>query len=217
MKNIKLVLIDFDDTLCLTEKGCLILENDVAKQLGYKPMTRKHHLLSWGKPIEEAVPERFPGANINEFLKILYNKVPEYVEKQIIDDVSQVSLDMLRMLKNRNKKLAILTSRQLEEITHLIKPNHKLSNIIDKFYYKGIGKYSKPDPRVFDQTLKDFNVKISEVVYIGDTVSDALCAKSAGIKFIACMESGIRKKNDFKGIAVDNFVNKFSDVIKFIE
>ncbi len=28
---IKLVLIDFDDTLCLTEKACFRIENDVAQ------------------------------------------------------------------------------------------------------------------------------------------------------------------------------------------
>ncbi len=39
MKMIKLILVDFDDTLCLSEKACFHVENEIAAELGFSPMT----------------------------------------------------------------------------------------------------------------------------------------------------------------------------------
>lgn len=41
---IKLVIIDFDDTLCLTEKACFKMENYVAQKMGFAPINREAHI-----------------------------------------------------------------------------------------------------------------------------------------------------------------------------
>lgn len=45
---IKAVIFDFDDTICLTEELCFHLENRIAQEMGYKPMTHEAHKKNWG-------------------------------------------------------------------------------------------------------------------------------------------------------------------------
>ena len=66
---IKLVLIDFDDTLCMTEKARFKIENYVAKKMGFSPMTRETHIKYWGKkPLEESILDRVPGIDAKAFM-----------------------------------------------------------------------------------------------------------------------------------------------------
>lgn len=43
MGMIQAVVIDVDDTLCLTEAACFDLENEVLKRMGREPMPRAIH------------------------------------------------------------------------------------------------------------------------------------------------------------------------------
>lgn len=214
---IKLVIIDFDDTLSLTEEACFKIENHIAEKLGFPPMTRETHLKNWGKPVKEAILERIPGINSEIFMKILKKVLPEFVQKGEIDAIGDDNIDTLRKLKNNGKHLAILTSRSFQEIEHLLDESHHLNKWIEKIYYAGNSKYLKPDPRVFKQITEAFNVKPNETVYIGDSLGDAICAKRADVRFIALLESGLRTRDDFRSVHVDFFARTFTEVIFYIE
>ncbi|HZJ18384.1 MAG TPA: hypothetical protein VFD45_02065 [Patescibacteria group bacterium] len=41
---IELIILDFDDTLCLTEKSSYELENLIAQKIGFPPITRETHI-----------------------------------------------------------------------------------------------------------------------------------------------------------------------------
>ena len=114
------------------------------------------------------------------------------------------------------KRLAILTSRSLSEMRHLLHESHPINQKIEKIYHQENSEYLKPDPRVFNQVIDYFDVLPSECVYIGDTVSDAAAAKGAGTHFIAVLESGLKRKKDFDGQNVDFFADKFPDILKYV-
>lgn len=213
---IKLVIIDFDDTLSLTEKACFNIENHIAKKMGFLPMDRDTHLKNWGKPIKEAIKERFPGINVNNFMVNLERTLPEFVKRSKIDVVSNVNLEVLDILKKLGYKLAILTSRTLGEVKHLINKNHPLNTRIETIYHRNNMKYVKPDPRVFKNALSEYDVKPNEAIYIGDSPSDALAAKNAGLHFIALLESKIRTRTDFVELKVDFFADTFPQIIDYI-
>lgn len=213
---IKVVIFDFDDTLCLTEEACFQLENKIAAEMGFSPMTRKIHQKNWGMFLGDAIVERIPGIDPVEFLKKQEAYFGKYMSGSGFDTVSDANLGVLDNLKNAGKKLAILTNRSLAETKHLMHEDHPLTKRLDFFYHKDILDYHKPDPRAFNQALKFFNVKPEEVVYVGDSLGDANAAKKAGMHFIAVLESGIRTKKDFKQFPVDFFANKFTDIPSYI-
>ena len=216
MTSIHLVLLDMDDTLCMTEEVLWELENLTAVSMGHPPMTRATHKNNWGKPLEFAIPERIPGIDTKTFIKKHAINLAEYLKEGKLDALSTENERVLRELKARGKKLGIVTSRTKDEMKHLLNTVHPLSNLIDGFYHKDSSPYHKPDPRVFDQPLKDFQCTPRHAVYVGDTVSDGLAAKGAELWFIASIENGLRTPQDFSGVQVDHFVTKFSDILNLI-
>lgn len=213
---INVVLIDFDDTLCLTEEGCFYMENAIAEEMGHQPMTRDVHKKTWGQPLQEAIIKRVPNIDAKQFMELIEKRLPEYIEKSMLDVVPEENLEILRKLKKSGKKLAIVTSRSLIEVKHLLHENHPLTNLLDAFYHKDNLEYVKPDPRVFEKVFRDFSATPSECIYIGDSVSDAKAAKGAGMHFIAVMESGLRTKEDFAKEHVDFYADKFTDILPYI-
>jgi phosphoglycolate phosphatase len=139
------------------------------------------------------------------------------LEEGKVDVVSEENIETLEKIKLVGKHITILTSRTFNEIKHLLDENHYLNKYIENIYYLDNMEFHKPDPRAFSEPLKDFSVTPQEIVYIGDSLSDGICAKKAGIHFIALLESGLRKKKDFKNVPVDFFADKFSDVFEYIE
>ncbi len=213
---IKLVLLDFDDTLCLTEETAFVVENEVAKAMGHAPMTRAAHQKNWGDLLEIAITERIPGIDAKEFMSKLGGYIKRFIENGTLDAIRTENIRTLQTLRAKGKRVAILTSRSLPEITHLMLPSHPLSAHIEQFYHKDNSRHLKPDPRTFEQALIDFAVLPDEAVYVGDAVTDAVAAKGAGLHFIAVLESGLRKRAEFEDEKVDFFAPKFTDIATYI-
>ena len=214
---IKAVVIDLDDTLCLTEEACFDMENEVLVKMGLKPMSRDIHISTWGKPLFEAILLRSPGLDLDKFKKVYAPTIKQYTSSGELDDIPQKNLDALDELIEIGKTICILTSRTHGELIHLLEPDHALSKRVKTFYYRDNMQYHKPDPRAFNEFFKHYNLKPSESVYIGDSISDAVAAKKAGLHFIASLESGLRTKKDFSHLPVDRFVDKFYEIVLAIK
>lgn len=111
------------------------------------------------------------------------------------------------------KSLMILTSRTHGELQHLLTPDHLLASRVKTFYYRDNMQYHKPDPRAFDELLKDSSLRPENCVYVGDSISDSVAAKQAGLHFIASLESGLRQREDFNGQPVDAFIQRFPEIV----
>lgn len=192
------------------------MENEVAKDMGHPPMSRAAHQKNWGKLLELAIVERIPGIDANEFMNRLGGYVKRFTENGTLDAIRRENLRTLQALKLEGKRIGILTSRSLPEVTHLMQPTHPLSAHVEQFYHKDNSRYLKPDPRTFEQALADFAVRPEEVVYVGDAVTDAIAAKGAGLHFIAVLESGLHKRAEFEREKVDFFAPKFTDITTYI-
>lgn len=208
------MVLDLDDTLFLTELASWEIENAALERAGYAPMSREVHRSNWGKPIIQALPERVPDVDLERFFQYYPEVINEFVRDGRIDVLSDENLTALRELHTQGFFLAVVTSRKDAEIAHLLDDTHRLSQFIpaDAFFHGGNCNYVKPDPRVFDGLLKFRNA--SECVYVGDSQSDCNAAKSAGLHFVACLESGLRQRSDFEQLAQtpDGYIEKFADL-----
>lgn len=209
---IKAVILDFDDTLCLTEEICFQLENDVLKEMGRPKMNRKVHLETWGHQLSEVISERSKGVNANEFFKIYPKVLKRYISDGLLDAIPEENLDTLRKLERDGKHLAILTNRNYEELKHILAEEYLLNGLVKDFYHRDNSVYHKPDPRTFNDIMVKNNLKPKECVYVGDSPIDAKAALGAKINFIASLESGLRKKTEFNELGVDYFINKFTEL-----
>jgi phosphoglycolate phosphatase len=209
---IKAVIVDFDDTLCLTEAAGFELENEVLRLMGRPPMTREIHKATWGQLLSEAVRLRSPGVDAHVFEKLLAEVQATWVAEGRFDIIDPDNLATLDTFLKQGKEVYILTSRSHGEVAHLLAPDHLLASRVKALYYKDIMEYHKPDPRAFDILLTNHDLHRNECVYVGDSPGDAAAAKQGGLHFIATLESGIRTPDDFAEFAVDHFVYKFVDL-----
>lgn len=214
---INAVVIDVDDTLCLTEAACFDLENEVLGRMGRMPMSHEVHLATWGKPLFDAMLERSPGIDVDEFICEFQPVIAEYIDNGKLDDIPQANYDALDKLIEAGKMVILLTSRTPHELKHMLDPSHQLNGRVRAIYHKGNTKYYKPDPRVFDELFADHQFEPNECVYVGDSPTDAHAANGAGMKFIATLESGLRQKSDFNRYEVDAFVGAFPEIVNVIK
>lgn len=210
---IEAVIYDVDDTLCSTEVAAFELENDVLMRMGRLPMDRDVHLQTWGRPLEEAIAVRSPGVNLDTFVALYRETVPQRVALGLLDVIPQASYESLDRLTAAGKLGMIVTSRAEFELQHMLDAEHPLATRITDFYHKNNTAYHKPDPRVFDELFEKYGQLLPErCVYVGDSVTDAQAANGAGMLFIASLESGLRSKQDFTDYKVAAFIDCFADI-----
>jgi phosphoglycolate phosphatase-like HAD superfamily hydrolase len=210
---IRAVIIDFDDTLCLTEEICFALENESLRRMGRPPMSRALHIATWGRPLFEVITERSPGIDPEEFRKAYTPTLHEFVDNGKLDAIPAQNYAALDRLIMDGKQVMLLTSREHAELKHILEPDHGLASRVIAFYYRENTQFHKPDPRVFDELLADHNLKPDECLYVGDSPSDATAAIEAGVHFAASLEAGIRTRDDFAQYGVDAFITEFPGVV----
>lgn len=212
MSKIEAVIIDFDDTLCLTEEACFGLENETLQKMDLPPMSREIHIQTWGQPLYDAIQLRSPGVDADRFWELMPSVHEEFIRNGQIDVVPEANLLTLDRLAKSGKQLMILTSRTKLEMQHLLDPNHHLAGRIGSFYYKDNMKFHKPDPRAFEIIEQEHGLTPDVCAYVGDSPGDAAAAKGAGLHFVASLESGIRTREDFAGYSVDQFIDTFPEL-----
>jgi phosphoglycolate phosphatase len=220
---IRAVVLDVDDTLCLTEAVCFDLENDVLARIGRPPMPRSVHRATWGMTLFAALPLRSPGVDLDAFAGA-YDAVRDaYVAAGRLDAIPEANLAALDRLVRDGRLVLLLTSRTAAEVAHLLAPDHRLAARLaagrpggTTVYHGGNMRYAKPDARAFDELLADTGLAPQQCVYVGDSPGDAQAATGAGLRFVACLEGGIRSRADFAAYPVDAFVDTFPAVVEVV-
>jgi phosphoglycolate phosphatase len=214
---IEAVIIDLDDTLCLTEAATFQMENEALQSLGRAPMPRELHRKTWGKPLFEIIATRSPGVDVAGFRVAFAPIIAEYVRAGKLDAITSDNFRALDRLAELGKRLFLLTSREHAELGHLLRPGHELGERITAFYYRDNMEFHKPDPRAFTKLLDDHVLQSAACVYVGDSPSDAAAANGAGIRFIASLESDLRTREDFQSYQVGAFIQTFPEVVAAVQ
>jgi phosphoglycolate phosphatase len=213
MQMIEAVAIDIDDTLCMTEAASFEMENASLAQLGIPPMSRELHLSTWGKPLFEIISTRSPGVDVEAFKEAYHPIIAEFIRTGKLDAIPEENYAAMDRLVELGKTLLVLTSRTHTELQHLLEPDHLLATKVKAFYYRDRMEFHKPDPRAFNELLADTGLEPIQCLYVGDSVGDAQAAKQSGLHFVASLESGIRQREDFDGLPVDMFIDKFTGIV----
>ena len=207
------MLLDVDDTLCLTEAVCFELENHVLGLMGRRPMTREIHIATWGAPMREAMTLRSPGIDVDAFIAAYEPLLHEHQADGRLDMISPQNLAAIDELVARQLDVMLLTSRTENEVAHMLADDHDLAERVSAIYHGGNTTHLKPDPRVFDVVLATHALQPEWCLYVGDSPGDAAAATGAGMRFVACLESGLRTRDDFAPFVVDAFVDRFADIV----
>src|SRR4051794_39072416 len=104
---IRAVIVDFDDTLCLTEEASFALENEVLIQMGRPPMPRALHLCTWGEPLLEAMAHRSPGLDVDRFAALFPAMNQRYLADGKLDVIPPENLAALDHLVQEGRTIML--------------------------------------------------------------------------------------------------------------
>ena len=104
--------------------------------------------------------------------------------------------ETLLKIKENNQKSCFISSKRRESMDSVIK-YHNLDSIIDFSISGDEVKNFKPDPEGIIKTLKYFNAKSDEAIFVGDSLHDLGAARNANVRFIGVL-SGICTKSDWE-------------------
>ena len=104
--------------------------------------------------------------------------------------------ETLLKIKENNQKPCFISSKTRESMDSVIK-YYKLDSIIDFSISGDEVKNFKPDPEGIIKTLKYFNAKSDEAIFVGDSLHDLGAARNANVRFIGVL-SGICTKSDWE-------------------
>lgn len=104
---------------------------------------------------------------------------------------------LLKKLKKSDKKIALVTSSYKNVVTSAIK-YHKIANCFDILLTKEDVQNVKPDPEVINKAIGFLTIKKEETIMVGDTESDVLAGKAAGVKTALILHSSNSQFHDIE-------------------
>ncbi|MBU5438713.1 HAD-IA family hydrolase [Tissierella sp. MSJ-40] len=174
---VKHIIFDFDGTLVDSKDAVISAFNYLAEKYKFKKLDPGNiEFLRKLSIIERAKFLDFPIYKIPFLVGEMYN-----LYKQSIKHVNLFSgiRDLLNELEDKGYSLAIISSNSEENIREFLSRN-QIDNIKEVFCSSNIfGK-----DKIIKKFLKTYDLKNSEVIYIGDEKRDIVACKKVGIKVI---------------------------------
>mgnify|MGYP001391816173 FL=1 len=200
----KIVIFDFDGVLVNTLKVMEIAWSQVKKEFGIKKKFKDYKKLIG-----------LPFFTILKKLKINKNqkKIYDVFNMISIKNENEVNLytgvnETLKTLKNKGYKLAIVTSKDKNRASRLIK---KFKIPIKNLNCPHKNFRGKPYPDQIFRAVKKSKILPSQIFYIGDMDVDYLLAKNSKINFIFCSYGYEKKKRKYF-----DKISKFSQIKKIL-
>jgi phosphoglycolate phosphatase len=153
--------------------------NVLAKKYGYKPLTTREYENSKNMTYGQMLKLR----------KLSIYKIPFIINEGravMANYVEEIKLfkgikEALRVLKEKNYSIGILTSNSKDSAEEIL----KLNGVFDifKFIHSEFNIFGKK--RALQKILKEQQIDKSKVLYFGDEIRDIKACKAAGIDIVA--------------------------------
>jgi HAD superfamily hydrolase (TIGR01549 family) len=182
MKEIKLIILDFDGTLGDTADLIIRTMQATIKELGLPSRTDKECGDMIGLRLIEIPHVLFPECgDISELYASTYRRLFHEFNTDGAVTLYPNVMETLMELKRRGKTLTIASSRSHASLAEYIE-NLGLSDIISYILGADDVKEGKPNPEAIFKTLERFDFDTDDAIMIGDTVFDINMGINAGVK-----------------------------------
>lgn len=178
MSDKKAVIFDFDGTIADTFSIVVEIVNSLTDEYGFPKLG-----------IEEIATLRHRRAqDVLSVFKIPLWKIPSFifrVKEVLSQQIGSVKpfpgvIDALELLKNNGYVLGILSSNTMETVDQFLENNH--ITVFD-FVYCEKDLFGKA--RVLKNLMKQYDLDLNNVIYVGDETRDIEAAHSARVQMIS--------------------------------
>lgn len=190
------ILFDFDYTLGDSTDGIIESTNFALENLGYHKHEREEIKRTIGYTLEESFFMLEPKGTQEEALLYHDYFVKKADEVMVNNTVLYPGVkELLNDLKNNGYQIGIVTTKFTYRIESIFKKNG-LTGVLDTIVGGDVVTKKKPDPEGIMKALEELDCETEQVLYVGDSIVDAKCAKNAKVDFAAVL-TGTTAKETF--------------------
>ncbi|MBI4159447.1 HAD family hydrolase [Candidatus Woesearchaeota archaeon] len=185
MDKKKLICLDLDNTLILSDKSHVEAYSYALKKLGYNGCDERHIVKFFGRPKLEIAEILMPGSNLIERKELIrmHNRYLIHFSYKYAKKISGVE-NALKRLKKKYL-IAILSNTEQGSVMYLLKGSKLDPKLFDLIIGSDKVKHSKPYP---DEILKAKKLLKHKPEYmVGDSVYDIIAARKAKVKGIGVL------------------------------
>jgi phosphoglycolate phosphatase len=209
MKEIDLMIFDFDGTLVDTGVDLAAAVNYTLRQLGREQKREEEIAAFVGDGVTKLIERSLGNDNLDHYCDAV-NIFSSYYRDHLLDNtvlcpgVKEV-LDFFQhkqkvILTNKRHNFTLAIARGLD---------------IEKYFLEIIGEgsipYRKPDKRLVDYLLYKYDGKKEKMVIVGDGMNDINLAKNSGI--LSCIYlNGLGKRQDLLAAHADFYCENISEI-----
>lgn len=214
---VKYIIFDLDGTLVNSVYDLADSVNFVLEQNGYKthPLESFYYFVGNGtlKLIERALPEE---KRQREEIERVHTQFAEHYSKNYLNKTIPYDgvQNLLDELHRQNIKYAVASNKTdifTREIIEKLFP----SNQFDMVVGKKASNPTKPNPKIVYDILEGKDLKLNEILFVGDSNVDVETGHNANIKTVGCLW-GFRDEKELKEAGADYLISSPPELLEII-
>lgn len=213
----KVIIFDFDGTLCDTRSNIIIAFRATMEHLGLDMRDEETCGATIGLTLRDGFKSMYPDfddAKIDYCVET-YRQIFAERRKELMPDLFPGVKETLEALRKRGYRMTIATSRLTDSLM-LFMRHHG----IDHYFEYAVGSDSvthhKPHPEPALKTLAALNIAPSEAIMVGDMPVDIAMAHNAGIRAIG-VDYGNATREELEAAEADWIVDSITKILEIIK
>ena len=213
----KVIIFDFDGTLCDTRSNIIIAFRATMEHLGLEMRDEETCGATIGLTLRDGFKSMYPefdDAKIDYCVET-YRQIFAERRKELMPDLFPGVKETLEALRKRGFRMTIATSRLTDSLM-LFMRHHG----IDHYFEYAVGSDSvthhKPHPEPALKTLRELNIAPSEAIMVGDMPVDIAMAHNAGIRAIG-VDYGNATREELEAAEADWIVDSITKILEIIK
>ena len=212
MKDFDTYIFDLDGTLLSSLDDLAASTNYALRWAGMPERTTEEVRMFVGNGVKLLMERAIPDGQQNPRFEEVYAKFREHYLKHNLDRTRPYEgvIGMLRELKQRGKKLAIVSNKfyaATQELAH-----HFFADTIEVAIGERENIRKKPAPDTVLEALRQLGASKESAVYVGDSDVDVMTAKNSGLPCISVLW-GFRDKEFLIKHGATLFVEKPQEIL----
>lgn len=179
----KLIILDFDGTLCDTREIIIRTNQELMRQKGFPVLSEKAIMDTVGLPLEECLlvmyPD-FPREQLPVWIKD-YRVIFENLKKSVDSPLFPGVRETMAILHKSGCMLSVASSRSSDSLRGYLKEK-QISQYINYVLGAEDVTLAKPNPEPVLKTLRDLDINASDALVVGDMPVDILMGLRAGVR-----------------------------------
>ena len=213
----KLIIFDFDGTLCDTRRNIIIAFRATMERLGLDMRDEETCGATIGLTLRDGFKSMYPAldnAAIDNCVDT-YRQIFAERRKELMPDLFPNVQETLEELHRRGHRLTIASSRLTDSLL-LFMRHHSIEGLFEYVVGSDSVENHKPHPEPVVKTLNALGVAPSEAIVVGDMPVDVLMAHNAEVRAIA-VEYGNATRAELMESQAEWIIDDFRELLTIIE